>query len=478
MGLGRRQYRMLGAQPDGTFGPLASMSPTALSIRFNDGFAGEYGGSQANMWVYRGALRIPAVWKATLLVAELLAQVDWDAFSTHGNDEPVKIDRPSLLEQPCPPDTRFTTLRSGMIDYLHDGNAVFIVAARNSVGVPTAVWPVPASWVGVRRINSKNANTTMLPIGAIEYQVGTRTFSSDDVIHVKGPCAPGALRGAGVLEMFLSGTFATAHEQEREAQKMARHGVPAGILKFLNDNIPNSPAVDGTTPTGPTMAQRMQNAADSWLAARDHSGVAVINSAVDFTPLAWNPDQMQMIQARQFTLTQIANIMRVPPQFVGAQPAGNSLTYATSETGGKELLRDTMGGHFAQWKQTLSLALPRGTNAVPNLDQFIQSTMLERFQAYAVGVDAGFLKPNADVRVRMEHLPSDPKLDEAPTALAAKDQNKGLSIEDIGLKQAVEGDIGGVIGKGLSSSGKIVQVPVQAQATKIQPLQLPAGGGQ
>lgn len=486
MGLGRRQYRsMIGNDGTGNIGPLSIGGQ--LDTRFNGGFQGQYGSSQANLWVYRGALRIPAVWKATMLVAELLAQVQWDGYTVHGKDKPELVARPQLLEQPSPPDTRFTVLRSGMIDYIHDGNAIWIVAARNASGVPTAVWPVPASWVGVRRIIPANAGTSMLPIGAIEYQVGSRTFSSANVIHFKGPCAPGALRGAGVLELFLDGTFETAHEQEREAQKMSRHGVPAGILKFLNDNIPAKPALDGTPAV--TMQDRMRNAADQWLAARDHSGVAVMNSAVDFTPLAWNPDQMQMIQARQFTLLQIANIMRVPPQFVGAAiNGGASLTYATSETGGRELLRDTMGGHFAQWEQTISLVLPRGTQAKANLDEFLKADMLQRFQAYAAGIDAGFLMPNHDVRP-LEGLDDQPHLDEAPTGSVAKNLNKGLSIEDIGLKQAVEGDVGGVLGKGLSTSGKVVQAPVensagqlvQAQASRLQPKQLPAAnqsGGQ
>jgi HK97 family phage portal protein len=461
MGLGRRQYRAIGPTGGGSYGSIDQMQ-----LQLNGGYLGEYGGSQANLWVYRGALRIPAVWKATMLVAELLAQVEWDAFSEHGRAQAEKLAKPPLLDQPCPPDTQFTVFRSGMIDYIHDGNAIWIVASRNPLGVPTSVLPVPASWVGVRRITPENEDTTMLPIGAIEYQVGSHTFSSDDVIHFKGPCAPGALRGGGVLELFLTGTFETAHEQEREALKMSRHGVPAGILKFLNDNVPAKPDKDGNVPT---MKQRMQTAADSWLSARDHSGVAVMNSAVDFTPLAWKPDDMQMIEARQFTLVQLSNIMRVPPKFVGATVAGSSLDYATSETGGKELLRDTMGGYFKQWEQTISLVLPRGTTAKANLDEFLKSDMVQRFQAYASGIDAGFIMPNHDVR-RWENLDDQPQLDQAPTAAAAKQQNKGLSIEDIGLKQAVEGDIGGVLGKGLSTSGKVVQSPTENTAGQLVPV--------
>ncbi|HEY3691262.1 MAG TPA: phage portal protein [Pseudonocardiaceae bacterium] len=454
MGLGRRQYRAIGPIGGGNVGPLTIGGQ--LEGRFNGGFGGQYGGSQANMWTYRGAMRIPAVWKATLLVAELLAQVQWDTYTEHGRDDPELISpRPMLLEQPAPPDTQFTTFRSGMMDYIHDGNAILIKAARNPQGTPTAVWPVPASWVGVRRIVPANALSTMLPIGSIEYLVGSRTFGSDDVIHIKGPCAPGALRGAGVLEMFLDTTFETAHEQEREAQKMARHGVPAGILRFLNDNISDKPDRNGKKPM--TMQDRMRNAADQWLAARDHSGVAVMNSAVDFKPLAWNPDQMQMIEARQFTLLQLANIMRVPPKFVGASTS-DGLTYATSETGGKELLRDTMGGYFTQWEQTLSLVFPRGTKVKANLDEFLKSDQLQRYQANLVARQTGW-KLNSEIRVE-EHMPPIEGIDDAPTALVQKKLNTELPITDEGYKQILGQDPG---------------TPVQAQAQRLAPPQLPAG---
>lgn len=470
MGLGRKQYRggMLGLTPEGAIQPMA---PTSLNLMFNGGYAGQYGGNQANLWVYRGALMIPAVWRATNLLASLLAQVPWDAYTTHGQDFPTKLDpRPPLLEQPAPPDTQYSTFRSGMFDYIHDGNAIFIVAARNPQGTPTAVWPVPASWVGVRRITPMNVGNSMLPVGAIEYQVGSNQFAAEDIIHVKGPCAPGALRGAGVLEMFLLNTIQTAHEQEREALKMSRHGVPAGILKFLNGQVPDTKTKDGKSAT---MRTRMQDAADQWLSARDHNGVAVMNDQVDFQPLAWNPNDMQMIQARQFTLLQLANIMGIPPKFVGAA-SGDSLTYATSETGGKELLRDTMGGHFVQWEQTLSLAFPRGTNVKADLDQFLRSDMLQRYQAYTLAIDAGWLKPSADVR-RMENLPPDPKLDENPTASAAKGQNKALSITDLGLKQVTETDVNGnLVQPGAHPAAN--PAPVQAQATVLPHPALPAAG--
>jgi HK97 family phage portal protein len=397
MGLGKN-HRAIGEVSPGILGSISMSDRRVPSLS-------EWGvdsGGLANLWLYRGALRIPGVLRATMLRANLVSQTEWDAWTTHGVDQPVKADpRPPLLERPFPGDTRVTTLRSAMLDYIHDGNAVFIVSARNSFGIPISGLPVPASQVGVRRITPANVGTTFLPLGSVEYNVGGQTFDSSDVIHVKGLCAPGALRGAGVLELALSGTFATAREQEAQAQRMSRHGVPSGILKVSSDSA------EGNDPV------KMAEFAQAWVQARDINGVAAMNSAVDFQPLAWNPNDMQMIEARQFTLLEIALIMGVPPKFVGAS-GGDPLNYSTSETEGKDLLRFTVSSDFEAFEQAFSAALQRGTTVRFDRTAFEQPGLLERFQAYAISVgNVPWAKPS-EIRQEEGQAPM-PGIDAKPT---------------------------------------------------------------
>lgn len=438
MGLGKK-FRTIGSIGNGLTGPLAFGRQLG---------GGEYGfGGQANLWLYRGALRIPGIYRATMLRCNLLSQTCWDAWTTHGQDQPIMLDpRPPLLEQPTPGDTRVTTLRSSMVDFLHDGNALFVIATRNTQGVPQSVWPVPAAFVGVRRITPANSGGTMLPVGAVEYQVGGQTFDSSDVIHVKGLCAPGALRGAGVLEAHLTGAIETAHEQQHQAQKMSRHGVPPGILKFSGD----SPAANDP--------KKMRAAGQQWMDARDNGGVALMNSAVDFTPLAWKPDDMQMIEARQFSLLEQALIMGVPPKFVGAS-GGDPLNYSTSETEGRDLLRFTLSSDFEAFEQAFSLALPRGTTVKFDRTSFEQPDMLTRYQAYTTSIQAGWRQPS-DVR-REEHMPPVKGIDDVPTAAVQKKLNTELPADEPGLKQVTIPDTS-------------QPVPVQATATKLPIPALPA----
>jgi HK97 family phage portal protein len=358
---------------------------------------------------YRGAMRIPAGWRAAIFLAELLAGVPLDAYTTHGKDQATLIDpRPALLEQPSPPDTRFTTLSSAMLDKVWHGNAVFIIATRDSYGTPTSVWPVSADGVGVRRITPENMQTTLLPVGAVEYQIGARKYDSSEIIHVKGPCAPGALRGFGVLEAHFFGVLATAHEQQREAQVNTRPGIPSGILKVTTDEIQNPGTPYEYDPNDPDNMQAMRR---QWMRNREDGGVAVMNSVTDFEALSWNPTDRQMIEGRQFTLLEMALIFGLPPSFLGAS-SGDSMTYSTEETKSRDLLKFSMRGHFTQFEQTLSLVFPRNTNVKADLDDFLQGDTLQRFQAYSLAIQSGWFQ-RSEARIK-EKLHPIAGIDAAP----------------------------------------------------------------
>jgi hypothetical protein len=151
------------------------------------------GGGQV-MQPYRGGMRVPGAWRCAVVLSDLLGMVPWNAYREYGGNPVEQIKpRPWLLEQPNPPDTRMTSFSSWALDLFWEGNAIGIVAARNATGYPTAAYAVPAAAVGVRRITDQSWST--LPIGTIEYSVGQKTFPSSDIIHIKGPCEPGALRG-------------------------------------------------------------------------------------------------------------------------------------------------------------------------------------------------------------------------------------------------------------------------------------------
>lgn len=383
MGLGRILTRGRAAAPQESTRAITEFALVDGTPLFGSSAAGRY----------RGAMSLPGAWRASLLLSDLIGQVPWDAY----DGSTLITPRPPLLEQPSTLDTRMTTMSSIALDVIHDGNGVLVTAQRDDDGWPTAALPVAAQRMSVRRHE-----------GRVEYQVGGEDldelgvstapawarFDAADVIHVKGPCAPGDLRGMGVLEAHLSGTgdgaLELAHELQRQAGAIGGHGVPTGLLRSTNPDA--------------TRSDLMVMKA-GWLEAQRARTVAAVNATTEFEPLSWNPDELQLVEARKLSLQDQALIYGVPLSFLGVETSNR--TYRNDESEGISLLKFYLGGHIARIEAALSACFPPGVRVVADLDFVMRSDTLARYQAYAIGLADGHLTL-AEVR-EMENRPPLPE---------------------------------------------------------------------
>lgn len=313
---------------------------------------------------YRNGMSVPGAWRASLLLSGLLAGCPWQAFRKATGDDPAPrlVDpTPPLLEQPQPPDTRFTSFRSAALDYLWHGNAIGIWASRDRAGWPTSVVMVPADSVFIRRVDERHYP---LPMGAIEYMIGDLSFAADEVMHIKGPCRPGDLRGIGVLEAHMS-SLGLASDLQETAGNLTGYGVPTGVLTSENPDL--------------TQAEARKMKA-SWLESQRTRTIAVLNATTKFEAVGWNPQEAQLIEARKFSLAEQELIWGLPVGWLGGQTS--SRTYSNIEQDAINLLKFTLGDHLAQFKQTLSQAFPRGMFVEPDLDSLLASDTVTRYAAY------------------------------------------------------------------------------------------------
>jgi HK97 family phage portal protein len=405
MGLGRlltRQAPPAPAETRAVTGPTtvytatdttgASQSWTVYNGIAPDWAAGTYG----------AAARIPGAWRASLLLSDLLGQVPWDAYRRRSatSREELIYPPPPLLDQPAPPDVRMVTFSSMGLDLILNGNAIGVVAARGLGNWPSAFVPVPATLVQVRRVGRYDQSG--LPPGSIEYMVGDkRGLTPQDIIHVKGPCAPGALRGMGVLEHHMD-TLNLANEQKNQARSVSSHGVPSGVIKSDDPDL------------GPNEAADLRG---QWMANQASRTVQVINASTTFQPIAWNPEELELVEARKFTLTELELIFGLPVGWLGGQTS--SRTYSNIEQDAVNLIKFSLAGHLTRFEQTLSAAQPRGTVTRANLDAILRADTLTRFQAYEIAIRNGWMLVE-EVRER-EHMPPLPDKPPEPDPFAALD---------------------------------------------------------
>lgn len=375
----------------------------------SDAHLGTYSviGDMAPDWptsAYKNGMSIPGAWRASLLISGLLAGMPWNAFRKPSGDDPAPrlvTPTPPLLEQPAPPDYRFTTLRSMGLDYLWDGNAIGIYAARDRFNRPTAIVPVPASLVGVRRVDDWDYP---LPVGSIEYSIGNLRFAPHELLHVKGPCEPGGLRGLGILEAHMNTMRASA---SLSADAHSIKGVPTGYLKSTN----------------PDMKQPQADALKrKWLESQTVRTVAVLNATTEFIPLSWNPEQAQLIEARKFSLTEWENIFGLPVGWLGGQTS--SRTYSNIEQDAINLIKFSMNDHYTAFKEALSQAFPPGITVEPDLDALLASDTVNRYTAYATATGNKPWMLPSEVRGK-ERMPAVEGIDAAPAPAPTEPPQEG-----------------------------------------------------
>lgn len=319
---------------------------------------------------YQGGMSLPGAWRCALLRSDLLGQVPWHAYRTRARGgvaeriEPT----PAFLEQPSPPEPRMSTISSLELDLIWHGNGIALISGRYPTGWPSSYLPVPAESVYVKR--AIHNDDTGLAAGSVAYQIGGRWYPASQVLHVKGPSRPGALRGMGVLEAHLEGTLGLAKDQAREAQSLGTSGVPTGVLRSTDEEMDQADADE--------LKAR-------WMVSQRTRTVAVLNHQTSFEPIAWNPTETQLLEARKFSLHEQALIFGMDPSWLGV--SGSSMTYSNIESQAVNLVKFTLAGDLARFEQTLSLAMPRGTEAKANLDAILRGDTLGRYQAHALALN-------------------------------------------------------------------------------------------
>lgn len=350
---------------------------------------------------YRGGMSIPVAWRLSLLIANQLGRIPWHSYREVAGRPPVKIvPTPAFLAAPVGAmDTRLGAFRSWTLDRLWHGNGIGIVAARSPLGWPTAATPVSAEFVQNKLVTSQDSQPGFA-VGEIAYLINGRWYHQRDVIHFKGPCKPGDLRGMGILEEHFD-AMDRSRKLDASAGAVDSSAVPTGVLKSLNPDLSK------------TEAQELK---DGWRESQRTRTVAVLNPLTEFTPIAWNPEESQLLEARKYTLVEWANIFGVDPSWAGGESASGD--YANIETKGFNLLKfDSVGDIIAEFEETLTALQPRGTYVKANVDHLLRADTKTRYEAHAIAISSGF-RTRDEVR-ELEELP--PLTPEQKAEIAAMD---------------------------------------------------------
>jgi HK97 family phage portal protein len=256
-----------------------------------------------------------------------------------------------------------------------------------------AFWLVKRNARGI--VNITNLHPTEVSVmtdnaGKIIYTFNGNNYSTKDIVHLKLWKSPSTskLIGEGPIQRHKS-VLRSALDLHNYADNWFRTAaVPTGALttsEFLSEDVAKSNK-------------------EAFIASQQERSVAVLSSGLKYESISLNPEQAQFLENQKFINRQIALMFGVPPMYLSMAIEGQGMTYINGNEDRSRLYDDGLQQYIVRIQQAITDLLPRGQEAEFNLTEFLRPNQNARYQAYAIGLDKGFLTLD-EVR-EMEGMPN------------------------------------------------------------------------
>jgi HK97 family phage portal protein len=265
------------------------------------------------------------------------------------------------------------------------GNA-FIWKARDSFGNVGELWPLKPSRIQVGR--DKDGKRIFIVDGKVE-----QPYTETDILHIRG-LSPDGLVGYSPVQLARNTLGNAISQGEFQSKFLGQDGKPSVLLRHPNSLKPDA-------------AARLKAGWDSIKTG----GTAVLEEGIEVERWTMPLEDAQFLEQMQFSDLRIAQLLNLPPSFLGA-PTGDSLTYSTTEQQGLQFITYTLRRWLIRIEGSLlrdpSIFL-QGSRFFPEflVDGLLRADSRTRgdFYAKALASEAGWMSRN-EVRDR-ENLPNE-----------------------------------------------------------------------
>lgn len=322
----------------------------------------------------RSALQVPAVKRSRDLIVSTLGGLPIDLYNA--DREPVES---ALFDQPERNVPRSITMTRTFEDMLFEGRAWWRVTERAWDKYPAYVKYVP------------NGKVTVDDDRDIVYIDG-KPVPNADLIRFDSPNEPLLIAGARAIRTCLALDAYASN---------AAQGIPP-----MDYFTPEDGDVDPFDDPDDLSIENPYTAKDflaDWAAARREGSTAWIPRAVKYNANGFDPKNLQLAEQRQHAVLEIARVAGVDPEELGVSTT--SRTYANQFERRKAFTDFTLGPYRQAFEDRARMGdvTKRGYYVKFNLDAFLRSDPLARYQAYAAGKAVGAL--DDDDIARLEDKP-------------------------------------------------------------------------
>lgn len=312
-----------------------------------------------------------AVYRAVQVITTAAAQLPLTV--ERGGRVLTGADVPPIIALPDPRFTRGQWITHMVASMALHGNAYCLIE-RDARGTILALRPLDPRRVGV---------TVNPATHAIFFGVEGRTRPASDVLHAHlQPAVVGDPLGLGPIQAARRDLTGAADIRDYASQWFEGTGQPTGILSSdaatFEDALRVRNAWNGLDETGRAVPR-----------GTNPSGVKVLPRGFTYAPLSISPRDAQWLEAQEFNILQVARLFGIPSALMLAVPQGGSMTYSNIEQDWISFTRFSLMAYLRPLEEALTAAC--GHVARFNLDGLLRSDTKTRYDAYQIGINAGFL---------------------------------------------------------------------------------------
>lgn len=312
------------------------------------------------------AMQLLTVYGCVRLITDSISTLPIDTFRRLGDGTKQEIPKPSWLMEPTVDLSFEEWCTQVLTSLLLDGNS-YVAVLRNDRGAIVELVPLDPTKVSVRRMSGRK-----------EYLVNGAVYAGE-MLHLKGLMMPGADVGMSPIEAARQSIGLGMAAVRYGAEFFGGEGNMPGVIE-----MPGRP--NQTT---------MTDMAENWRRKRRKGGrglPGVLSEGASWKPTGVTNEQAQFLATRNFSSAEIAGQMfLVDPSDLGIAVSGSSLTYANLEQRNLRRVQVTLLPWIVRLEKAISALLYNPRYMKFNVNALVRGDMKTRYEAYAIGVDKGFL---------------------------------------------------------------------------------------
>ena len=338
------------------------------------------------------AFRLSVVYRCVALLAGIIGALPLHASRRGADGRRVPVDSP-IVSNPHPDMTVFEVMEFVGQSLLSHGNA-YLLKHRDGLGRVRELHPVHAATVRVDR--KRSYRTAANPTGKRFYVTwpgeGQRWYTPHELLHIPGLSYDG-LVGLSPLGLARQGIGLGLAAERFGAEMFDRGALVQGVLETDKE-------IDRDDAKALKHEWRTKTSGHS-----NHWSIPVLDKGVSFKAIALPPADVQYLEARKFSVSDVARFYGLPPHLVG--DVERSTSWGTGiEQQNMQMLTFTADPWLVRIEQrwTREVIGDGSTYMKFNRKALLRADTAARFLAYQRAVNNGWMSPD-EVRELEEQEP-------------------------------------------------------------------------